>query len=290
MKLHPSLLNCAPVLFQVAALFHTAAASAATVVVDDWYAVNGGGAAIIVNGDTGSPQYQNVGLTTLDRVFSYFDPVTLQDGEKLTVSFTLTLELANPALTKTFNNFRFGLFTASTPHVTTLPTSYGPERTANTTTPLNAWRGFLLRDPAGNALRVYRKTGGGADGYATTTDADISTTVATTGNYNATFQDGVARTFSFSFERDGNDMLLTGSYGTGTFSGTVNGAFSGLGYDQFDAFGLYATVAGTDTNLIESAVFSNVSVHVVPEPSTLLLLSVAGVTALTFARRKRQTA
>ncbi len=256
--------------------------------VDDWYAIraNASTTAAITNG-TNTANFQNIGNQALDRVFSYFDPITFTHGTRLTFSFDLTLQLSGVATHKDFNVFRFGLFNASTPHATpalftnrTAPASSGATYTSG-------WSGFLLINPnspiATNPLTLYRKTGAGD--FSSTSNATGTQSLPTTGGYSMSFEEGVARTFTLELIRNNNDLVVSGSYGSGTFSNTYAGAFGTLGtYDLINAFGLYA--AASDGVVIESAQFSNVSLQVVPEPSSLALLLGPGVIALGFLLRR----
>ncbi|HWL54627.1 MAG TPA: hypothetical protein VNQ90_19460 [Chthoniobacteraceae bacterium] len=273
-----------PLPFKTAAMAFAAAsaslfitpASAATLSLHDWYAVNSNVNALVADGDTSSPTYQNVAAQGINRIYSYFDPTTLADGQSLTLSFTLTFHLPEPATTKTFSDIRFGLFHSSTPHATTAPTSFGEDRVSSASTTTNAWSGFLVRDPgsASGPLRLYRKTGGAADSFAVTGDSNLTSNLTTTGGYSFIFQDGVARTFTLTLQRTGADLGISGSYGTGTFEETVVGAFSGGAYDLFDAFGFYSV--SSDGVLIDSLQLTNVTLQVIPEPFSVTFLLLTG--------------
>lgn len=268
----------------VGASFLMHSSDATMVSLDDWYAINSNANAQITDGDTTSPTYENIGTAGIDRFYTYFNPVTLADGETLTMSFTLTLSLTEPATNKVFSDFRFGVFEASTPHSTT--TTFGADRVSSSSASTANWQGFLLRDP-GNAsgpLRLYRKSGTGNNGFQTTGDSVQSANLTTTGGYSFAFEHEVARTFTMVMERDGNDLVISGSYGAGNFNSIVSGAFTESGYNVFDAFGFYA--ASSDGVLIETAQFTNVTLQVVPEPvSGALLLIGGGALLLTHGRK-----
>lgn len=249
--------------------------SAAVIPVDDWYASgNAATGAIINNGDTISPDYaaKNQSLSFL---FSYFDPVTLSDGDILSLSFNFTLDLAGDATSKTFSALRFGLFNSSTPHANTA--SFGDDRVISSSTTVNNWPGFLLTE----APMLYRKSGIGGYNYAST--GDISGSAALSGTYNRTFDEGVTYLFSLTFKRSGNNLLVSGSTGVGAFSSSYVNAFNVAGYNVFDAFGLYATA--TDGVVINSIQITNA--QIVPEPSSLLLLTVGLIPLFRAMRRRR---
>lgn len=259
---------------------------AATVSIEDWYAINSNANATIAGGNTTSPDYQNNNSQNINRIFSYFGNQTLADGDKWTLSFSLTLTLAGSNTTKTFKDFRYGLFEANTPHATT--STFGADRVSSSGSYSANWKGFLLRDP-GNAsgdMRIYRKAGTGNETFSAVGDSNANATLGTTGNYSFIFTDGVAREFTFILQRSGSDLLLSGSYGTGNFSGMMTGAFTGGTYDVFDVFGFYA--AAQDNVDIDNALFSNVSLNIVPEPQVAGLL-VVGLLALSgIAVRKKR--
>lgn len=285
MRTIPYLMTVAAFTIGVAIVF-SASSSGAVIPVNDWYAnSNGHASAIINNGNTNSPNYMvyNQNLTSM---FSYFNPVTLSDGETLSFSFGLTLDLAGEETSKTFALMRFGLFTASTPHTTTA--DFGADRVSSLSTnnlpSTRGWQGFMLNNassPAG-VLTLYSKPSSSDSHFTSTSGINGSTSLTTTGGYTMAFTDGVTRTYTLVFERDGNNLIVSGSYGTGTFSGTYTNAFASAGYNVFDGFGLSFTAS--DGVTIDSAQFSDVNLTHIPEPSSLTLLTLG---LLPLLRRKK---
>lgn len=264
----------------------TAGSSGQSVIpVNDWYSVSNATGTAIVDGDTSSPTIQNVSSASINAVFGYFEPVTLADGQKLILSFDITYDLAGEAASKVLDMQRFGLFTSSTPHAT--PAIFGEKRVVPGTTGnpyAQDWSGFLLINPVNpnvppstNAQVLYYKDGIGGYGYSSTNGAAGTAGLATTGAYNIIFNNGETRTFTLELERSGVDLIVSGSYGTGTFSGTAKNAISDSKYSIFDAFGY--TSGSTDNVTIDKVHFSNVTVTVIPESSTFALLVAGGIAA-----------
>lgn len=258
-------------------LFWNSDASATSIAVNDWYAINNvspvpNPAPVFTDGNTENPTYENVMANNI-WAFSYFDSTTVLDGQTLSISFDLTLDLAQE--TQAFNTMTFGLFKSSTPKATT--SHYGLDRITTTsaaTTTIYGWEGFILqkRSPAfHHKFEVYRKTGDDSVNLVGRNDADITEVLASnTGNYSLNFSDDVMRSFTFTLKRVGDDLYFAGSVGNGQdFAETlIEDGFLG-GYNVFDAFGLY--VSGVDGTILNGE-FSNVSLTLIPEPSSIVLL------------------
>lgn len=266
-------------------------ASASSILIDDWYGINNTSpvpdpAPIILNGNTITPDYQNI-IGNNIWVFSYFDSTTVLSGQKLMLEFDLTLNLTQA--TQEFTTMTFGLFNSSTPHATT--SSFGADRVATTSAAGNTvkgWEGFILKKRSQNAwhpFEVYRKTGDPNVNFVGHDDADITQSLgAGTGTYSLNFTNNVARSFTFTLERIGDDLIFSGSVGTGMnfVETTISNGFLG-GYNVFDAFGFYASGGSA---AISNAQFTDVSLQLVPEPSITALLLVT-LAALGIRRCRR---
>ncbi|HWL52628.1 MAG TPA: hypothetical protein VNQ90_09345 [Chthoniobacteraceae bacterium] len=271
---------------------------AATILTpSDWYAyfhVVGNPPPVITNGDTGSPTLDPKGATSIIGMFSYFDPTTLHDGQTLKLSFDIAYELAGGATEKSFTLFRFGLYNSSTPKASI--EQYGEGRVAGNNdisggTKSN-WSGFMLsspgdittNDPSAASLNVSRKGGTGDQAFSSTADQTLAGQAGTTGDYTLKFQDGVPRTYTLELTREGTTLHLSGTYGSGSFNGTLANAFTAEKYELFDAVGFYAS---SNSVGIDKLTFSNVTVTVVPEASTNAMLFGGGILLAWAARHRR---
>lgn len=285
------------------ALVFAGANQVAAVAVNDWYAVSNRFGAAIDNGNTSSMTYNNVG--TGATVFSYFDSVQLKDGQSLKLSFDLSFEYAGDATSKRFGLQRFGLFNVGEPHASAESGPFAGDRVGDNTDGVGysqGWKGFLLNNPAfptdGGVTQpttnwpptLYRKVGTAGVSFASTSDINLSIgSGATTGGYTLTFDEGIARNYTLVFTRSGNDLIFSGSYGTGIFTeGTLVGAFSDEGYATFNAFGFNNSSFSGDTVVIEKMHISNATVTVIPESSSVALLISGGLFAVIMLVRRRR--
>ncbi len=257
-------------------LFWNSDASATSIAVNDWYAINNvspvpNPAPVFTDGNTENPTYENAMANNI-WAFSYFDSTTVLDGQTLSISFDLTLDLAQA--TQGFGIMAFGLLKSSDLKATI--SRYGTDRITTTTlatSTIMGWEGFILKKRSPqfqHKFEVYRKTGDDNVNLVGHDDADITKVLASnTGNYSLNFSDDVTRSFTFTLKRVGDDLYFSGSVGNGQdFAETlIENGFAG-GYNVFDAFGFYASGGGT----INSGQFSNVSLTLIPEPSSIVLL------------------
>lgn len=232
-------------------------ASGETTPIDDWYAISGNLNATIASGETSSPNYEGISNRNLNMIFSYFDPVTLLDGGKVELNFEITLEADVPEIS--FSALRFGLFKSGDSRADAV---FGESRVGRNTAVTEGWRGFLLINPnepiATNPLTVYRRSADTASNYVSTNDTDLTRGLPQrSGSYSLVFQSGQPRDFSLVFERVGDDLVISGLHDSGSFGGTLFGAFGGNYGDIFDAFGFYASEGDAVVNGIR---FSNATI------------------------------
>ncbi len=278
MKIHIKLIFYARAL-SFAALLGVGIASTATaaIVADDWYANYSADRGLeIENGASGSPTYRyNTGASSKPRaisaIWSYFDPVTLNDGMSMTLNTQVTVDFLSSAVTGgTFSVLRFGFFDSRSTTRATVE-SFGPDRyiatlpgPADQTT---GWSGFMMGVNEPNLNRMVP----GAGLYYSTVSAGVSRQALTTTLPPAVFADNVALDLTLTFLRSGNDLIVSGALGGDTFNGTYTGAFEDGYSDFFDAFGFYSGDNAASSTL-NSVTFSNTSITVIPEPNTLGLL------------------
>lgn len=212
---------------------------AAPIPINNWFAISSIPEAVLVGGDTASPKYQEIGRRGFGQFFSYFDPVTLADGQKLTVNFGLTLDIDAPDLR--FAEFRMGLFKSSDLRA---DADSDAHRITRDESVVEGWSGFLLilpnRPGALKPTMIYRRKLEDGTNYTTKSGLDLRSAFSQPGPQ-PVFRNGEEKMFSLVLEREGNNLLATLLYDEGSFSGLLAGAF-GDGYEaRFDSLGLYAT-------------------------------------------------
>lgn len=253
--------------------------------VDDWYAYySSDRGREIVNGNTSSPTYYFAAPANNPRainfVWSYFDPITLNDGESLTLSTRIRVDFAT-ASSGQFQFTSFGLYYTEPSNQATIA-SFGSDRYVSTLpgTETSGWSGFFLRSDKSSVLRrnpgdtnIYPSTTGATDG------ALMSNVFA-----NPTFLDNTDIALTLEFARDANDLLVSGFFGSDSFSGVWLNAFTGNYTDVFNTFGFYTATLSPVSNLT-SVTFDNTTITAVPEPSVAALL--AGAVAVFAILRRR---
>lgn len=194
--------------------------------------------AILSDRDTAAPVLEQISSRNLGSLTSRFETISLEEGQSITATFTLTLE---PDGTEaTFSLFRFGLF-------------YNPNDDAES---LLGWSGFLLINPnepmAENPLMVFRRTPQNDISFVSTSGTDLTAPLQqSTGEFQLTFPSGEPRTFRVTFRRNGTALEITGDHGTGTFSGRFEDAFVENYEHRFNRFGFYATEADTPLHTLK---------------------------------------
>jgi hypothetical protein len=144
------------------------------------------------------------------------------------------------------------------------------------------WTGYLMTNSHGTgtpAGSISRKPVGNTSAYLSTTGAN--SLVSTQGNGTVFNDDTFA--LSMSIERSGTSLVVTGTInGTATtnFSQSLNVADATPPTFSFDRLGF---LLGGNLDA-DQAVFTNLDVRLVPEPSALLLLGMGGLAGL--ARRR----
>lgn len=280
MKLPPILPACHRLftLILVGSSLIIARSDAATVIqVNDWYTVNPG-VASVTGGNTSSPTFNMKSPSypnSLNFIWSHFTPQTLLAGESLTLSINLTIDYAT-ATSAQFDAFRFGIFSHGS--VGSNTTSY-PDRIADASAYNNGWTGFMMH--AETAGRLYRRETS-AESTANFASTLGTTSVSTVSNVieKPLFQDNTVLQMTLTLQRQGDNLLFYGNFGTDTFSATYANAFSEGYPSTFDSFGLYATSSNADYGLVSIQLSNATITHqaAIPEPPiTMLLILSAGM-------------
>lgn len=248
--------------------------------VDDWYTLNGRSTGV-VNDDTNSPNTPQSSYSTLGTTWGYFDSVTLASGDSITLNTDITV---TTSITGSFDVLRFGLYQSGTKatsvdYPTRIPTASYSE----------GWSGFFTT-VTGDAADLYRrdtsKPGNATTGFSSTGNTTNSS--MTDEAISPNFVSGTPISLSLTFQRTGDDLLLSGTLGGDSFSGTYSGAFTSYSA-VFDAFGINGSTFSSGVRVTNIA-FANTTLTVVPEPTSVALILGAGGVFLILLRNKRQRA
>jgi len=258
---------------------------------NNWFAINSR-ASGIANGDTSSPIYSmnspDTSATNMASLWSYFSPTTLSSGYSMTLNTSISIDYRT-ASSGFFTLFRLGIFNSGAVDATTdtFPNRVAPSDPSTVTI---GWSGFFTSSGT-NEHNLYRRIPTSASSYVSTGGTSTPVTPMAEELVSPVFADNVPISLMLTFERIGNDLKFFGVFGDDSFSGTYSNAF--LSYsDSFDAIGFYATspTSGVDKGSVISGIsFSNTTITVVPEPSTVALLVVAGSTGFFFLRKRVRT-
>jgi hypothetical protein len=204
-------------------------------------------------------------------------PQTLLVGETVTLSFSVSF--AGASFVPAADAFRFGLFNSGGNRVTTdLTTGNGADAA------FNSWTGYSAWVPVGNvtstSAAIRERTGTSTTLYAGGANPPLAT-VAYTAN---TLQLSTTYTGNLSITRNTSNSTISFDLGgvTTSFSDTTGNYFT------FDSVAFFGTGGAFGTN--GTFTLDNVSVSVVPEPSTALFAGVGiGFLLINRLRRKRGT-
>ncbi len=269
--------------------------------VNDWYAT-ASNATDISNGGTTSAtiNYGNTATATnaaSTSLWSYFapngSPVQLLDGDKLTFSAGIAVNFASASSRAVV--WRFGIMDSTSPRASTDgaggTVSYGTDRlgTGQTETDVrNGWTGALTDTvTSGSTGVIYRRNEVNASAWSSLggTPPSATSTAMTTSAITQSFTSDVPISLSLNITRIGNDLLLDGTLGSSTFSGTYVDYFAGGYPATFDTVGLFLGSQGTGSAATSSITISNAIVSVIPEPSTYALILGAFGMVLLLRRR-----
>lgn len=276
-------------LLAVVGLLAATTAQGATLPLGSWQLVTnptnytgGSGTTITPGVDTSSFTLSNTdaGFTTGTGFFTTFDPYTLGDtfgvGEKIRLSFDMTIDASD---SYSNNSFRFGL--------------YNHNGNAPETDALN-WLGYMVHaaSPSGSQGEIMSRSTANANPYASGSGADSlprNTTVGPTdslrgGNYSVLMELTLASATEVG--------LAVSIIGEDTDQNPYEWATSiqdlhefQPGQTTFDRLGFQLT--GAAGGVTDSIAFSNVTISVVPEPSSVALALGALAGMALVVQRKR---
>lgn len=254
--------------------------SAATIYnANDWYAT-ATNATSISNGGTTSATLNYSGTATDNAaqtsLWSYFapngTPVQLLDGDRLTFSAGIAVDFVS-ASSKTVT-WRIGILDSTTPRASTDgaggTVNYGVDRigagTGTEGNVRNGWTGVVAESD-----KIYRRDQSNSTSWSSLGGSSSSVTM-TTPVVNQVFLDNVPVSLTLNLGRVGNNLVLDGTLGASTFSGTYVDYFASGYPATFDAVGLYLGSNGTGSVATGSITVSNAIISVVPEPATYALI------------------
>ncbi|MDQ8194512.1 hypothetical protein QEH59_08740 [Coraliomargarita sp. SDUM461004] len=257
--------------------------SAQTLAADDWYSFNTGTS--IDNGATNTATLNYGGTDTGAQTYfwSHFadpsSPVTLSDGDTLSYSAGITFDYATVTSSRTVVDFRFGIYDSGS-QLTTAIVSDRLATSPDQTSYREDWTGIFFA--SGNS-NIYRREAGSSTPFSTS-----STTTGTVTNAPAdqSFGDNVAVALNLFLERSGDDLLVSGNFGSSTIVASYEDYFASGYPATFDTIGFYMASAGASANL-NSMTVSNASV-VIPEVSnSAALLGLSTLAFLCVTKRRR---
>ncbi|MDQ8208368.1 hypothetical protein QEH52_12660 [Coraliomargarita sp. SDUM461003] len=259
--------------------------SAQTYAADDWYSFNTGTS--IDNGATNTATLNYGGTDTGAQTYfwSHFadpsSPVTLSDGDTLSYSAGITFDYATVTTSRTVVDFRFGIYDSGS-QLTTAIVSDRLATSPDQTSYREDWTGIFFA--SGNS-NIYRREAGSSTPFST---SSTTTGTVTDAPANQSFGDNVAVALNLFLERSGDDLLVSGNFGSSTIVASYEDYFASAYPATFDTIGFYMASAGASANL-NSMTISNATVTV-PEASNfaaILGLSAIGFVCVVKARRRR---
>lgn len=213
------------------------------------------------------------GTSTATHILTYFtasgSPVSLQDGETLTISFDLTASVVNNEQ----NAFQIGVYHSNSSRIS------NDVSNSLAASAFNNYRGYRASFSAGasssNNYSLYERTG-------SSTQLQLSGAHSTLGDANTQAINASANTpfaVNFSLARVGDGLIFTSEVNGITISRTdaVDAFFN------FDTLSITTTMAALGAN--GTLTLDNLVITLVPEPS-LSLLSLLGLSGLLLHRRR----
>jgi hypothetical protein len=256
-----------------------------------WYVMSPNSTALATSsgGSNGTPftVTQPTGSTSSMAYLAHWSPVSLQVGQKMTVSLT-----ASFAGLPTTTGFRLGIFDSKGTLISSDATS--PNQTSESTTFAGdtgyAWTGNGSLAIGTASTGALYNTGERTTLTATNlfSAAGDFTPLGSSNGTNAGFANGTQYTFSMTFDyQAANNLVMStllsgGSYGAGQVSTAVTDTTPSA--TTFD----YFIIRVANANAFESITFHGLEISVIPEPSTYAALLGLGVLGLVALRRRRR--
>lgn len=230
-----------------------------------------------------SSSVSNGGLVTtsgstlmLTTAFTGPSGYTLADGETIRLTFNVTTSFGTNPSNAVANSFRFGIFDSKGSQINADTTG------GNGSTSLaNAWDGYSIWTPyaspsSATSVVLYERTG--EDSILYTSTAGVNTSIGSVPYTNGNLVNSTTYTGSFAITRVGDTLSIVSSLGDTSLSATdqTPSTFT------FDSITFFA--GGTALGSNGSFTLDNVTVEVIPEPSSLLI---AALMPIAFLRRRR---
>jgi hypothetical protein len=196
-----------------------------------------------------------------------FASTSLAVGDVMTATFQYNPFSAN------ISSVRFGLFSG------TAATSNGWAQFNDATAPSSTWVGYIgrLAIGSGNSVASLKGTSGSHPFFGDPTGSASNAEFFGTGTFRAA---------SLTLTREIDAMVVTLSEGSNfeSLSTVVSYSDATAAVTSFNVFSLFFTTDGTNGDMR----YDNVTVEVVPEPSTYALMALGGLFIFIAVRRARR--